>query len=616
MRERIGATYLGSGRCRFLVWAPRAQSVEVHLVSPEDRLVPLEKMDGGYFGGVLEGVEPGALYRLRLDGTKERPDPASRFQPQGVHGPSHVVGEEFAWTDASWRGLELCDYVLYEVHVGTFTREGTLDAIIPRLDSLREFGVTALELMPVAQFPGSRNWGYDGAYPFAVQNCYGGPEGLRRVVNACHERGIAVVLDVVYNHLGPEGNYLADFAPYFTDRYRTPWGPAMNFDGAWSNEVRRYFIENALQWVVDYHVDALRLDAIHAIVDTSAFPFLKELGLAVHSEAERLNRRILVVPESDRNDARFVTPRDAGGYGLDAQWSDDFHHALHTLLTREQNGYYADFGELRHLAKAFREGFVYSGEYSQYRQRRHGNSSRRLSGPQLIVFSQNHDQVGNRMRGDRLSESLSFEALKLAAGAVLLSPFVPLLFMGEEYAEKAPFQYFTSHADQDLIEAVRRGRREEFAPFRWQGEPPDPQDEATFLRSKLNWELAEREPHRLLRELYRELLRLRRAVPALANLSKEEMEVREFAEQSCLAVHRRHQDGDALILLNFGKSRASLPLPGSPLVWKKLLDSSDTRWGGAGSCVPDEIVTGPEANVTVEPAAFALYSGRKGDRHK
>jgi maltooligosyltrehalose trehalohydrolase len=600
---------MASGRCRFLVWAPRAEKVEVHLMSPADRLAPLEKMDRGYFGAVLEGIEPGALYRYRLDESKERPDPASRLQPQGVHGPSQVVSDEFAWTNASWRGRELREYVLYELHVGTFTTEGTFDSILPRLDSLRDLGITAVELMPVAQFPGSRNWGYDGVYPFAVQNSYGGPEGLRRLVNACHEREIAVVLDVVYNHLGPEGNYLADFGPYFTERYRTPWGPAINFDGPWSDEVRQYFIESALQWVEDFHIDALRLDAIHAIVDSSAFPFLEELGLAVHGKAEELKRRVLVIPESDRNDARFVTPREAGGFGLDAQWSDDFHHALHTLLTGERNGYYADFGELRHLAKALREGFVYSGEYSQHRKRRHGNSSRRLEARQFIVFAQNHDQVGNRMLGDRLSESLSFEALKLAAGAVVLSPFVPLLFMGEEYGERAPFLYFTSHSDADLIEAVRRGRREEFAAFRWQGEPPDPQDEDTFLRSKLDWELRDRESHALLRKFFHELLRLRREVTALAHLSKEDLAVHEFEDQRALVIHRWRGHEHALLALNFGRSPASLPVPDEPVRWKKLLESADACWGGSGSLASQSFEGGGENKFVVGPTGFVLYGG-------
>jgi maltooligosyltrehalose trehalohydrolase len=359
--------------------------------------------------------------------------------------------------------------------VGTFTPEGTFEAIIPHLDELRELGITAVELMPVAQFPGTRNWGYDGVYPFAVQNSYGGPEGLKRLVNACHGRGIAVVLDVVYNHLGPEGNYLWDFGPYFTDRYKTPWGSAINFDGPHSDPVRRLFIENALYWVTEFRMDGLRIDAVHGILDFSAYPFLEELASAVHEKAERLNRRVYVIAESDLNDTRVIRSRELGGYGLDAQWNDDFHHALHTLLTEDQTGYYQDFGRLGDLVKAFREGFVCSGQYSSYRRRRHGNSSRDIPAGCFVVFAQNHDQVGNRMRGERLSQLVCRERMKLAAGVVFLSPFIPLLFMGEEYGETAPFPYFISHSDADLVEAVRRGRREEFAAFGWSQEPPDPQ---------------------------------------------------------------------------------------------------------------------------------------------
>ena len=454
-KRGLGAIYLGDGRCSFRVWAPRAQQVEVRIVAPGQRIIPLRRDERGYHEVVAESVDPGTRYFYRLDGESERPDPASRFQPEGVHGPSQVVDSRFSWGDAGWFGLPLRDYIIYELHVGTFTGEGTFAAVVTHLEQLKELGITVLELMPVAQFPGSRNWGYDGTYPFAVQNSYGGPDGLKHLVSACHQRGLAVVLDVVYNHLGPEGNYLGDFAPYFTDRYRTPWGPAVNFDGAHSDEVRRFFIENALSWVTEFHVDGLRIDAVHAILDFSAKPFLQELAEAVHAQAERLNRRIYLIPESDLNDTRLIRAPEVGGFGLDAQWNDDFHHALHTLLTGERTGYYEDFGEIRHLVKGFREGFVYSGEYSPYRRRRHGNSSRSLPAHRFVVFAQNHDQVGNRLRGDRLSHLVSLEALKLAAGVILLSPFIPLLFMGEEYGEIAPFEYFVSHSDPGLIEAVR-----------------------------------------------------------------------------------------------------------------------------------------------------------------
>jgi len=603
----LGATFLGDSQTQFLVWAPSAHKVEVHVLAPRKKLVPLESRERGYHHAVVDGIEPGSLYAYRLDEKTERPDPASRFQPQGVHGPSQVADPHLEWEDARWAGLPLPEYTIYELHVGTFTPEGSFEAIIPPLDELRELGITAIELMPIAQFPGTRNWGYDGAYPFAVQDSYGGPEGLKRLVNACHKLGMAVVLDVVYNHLGPEGNYVAEFGPYFSDSYKTAWGAALNFDGPHSDEVRRFFIENALYWVTEFHIDALRLDAVHAIVDHSAAPFLEELAEAVHQRAERLNRRIYVIAESNLNDVRLVRPRELGGYGLDAQWNEDFHHSLHALLTGERAGYYQDFGALRQLVKAFNEGFVYSGQYSPYRQRRHGNSSRDVPAQKLVVFARNHDQVGNRMLGERLSQLVSFEGLKLAAGVVLFSPFIPLLFMGEEYGETAPFQYFVSHSDPGLVEAVRRGRREEFSAFGWQGEPPDPQDEETFLRSKLNRSLRADGHHAALFQFYKELLRLRRTVAALANLSKEQMEVLGYEEDRVLLLRRWSGNSEVFAIFNFGDAEAAmtLSLPGGR--WRKLLDSADERWQGKGTSAPEILHSEGETALTLDPMSLALF---------
>lgn len=603
----LGAIYLGEGRCSFRVWAPRAQRVEARVVAPDQRMIPLQRGEQGYHQAVAESVRPGALYFYRLDGEKERPDPASRFQPQGVHGPSQVVDSQFSWDDASWSGLHLRDYIISELHLGTFTAEGTFAAVIPRLEQLKDLGVTVLELMPVGQFPGSRNWGYDGTYPFAVQNSYGGPDGLKHLVNACHQRGLAVVLDVVYNHLGPEGNYLADFAPYFTDRYRTPWGPAVNFDGPHSDEVRRFFIENALSWVTEFHVDALRIDAVQAILDFSAEPFLQELAEAIHARAERLNRRIYLIAESDLNNSRLIRAPEVGGFGLDAQWNDDFHHALHTLLTGERAGYYEDFGEIRHLVKAFRQGFVYSGEYSTYRRRRHGNSSRSLPAHRFVVFAQNHDQVGNRWRGDRLTRLVSLEALKLTAGVVLLSPFIPLLFMGEEYGETASFEYFVSHSDPGLIEAVRRGRREEFAAFRWQGVPSDPQGEDTFLRAKVNHELRRQGDHRVLFEFYREVMRLRKELPALNRLSLEHLEVDGLERERVLVLRRWSDSEEAGAIFHFGRTDVTLNVPLPRGRWHKLLDSAAPRWNGPGSAEPETLNSEGEISLTLPPWSWVLY---------
>jgi maltooligosyltrehalose trehalohydrolase len=605
--SRLGATYLGNGRCQFIVWAPVIQKVEVHIVSPKELIAPLVRDVQGYHQAIVQGVEPSCLYFYRLDSKKERPDPASRFQPRGVHGPSQVVDSHFPWEDQNWPGLPLEEYIVYELHVGAFTREGSFDAIIPYLDELKDLGITAVELMPVGQFPGNRNWGYDGAYPFAVQDSYGGPEGLKRLVNTCHQKGLAVVLDVVYNHLGPEGNYIADFGSYFTDRYKTPWGAGLNFDGPYSDEVRRFFIENAVYWLTEFHIDALRLDALHAILDISSYPFLEELSVAFHKQMEQLKRKAYLIGESAANNARLIRPRELGGYGLDAQWNDDFHHSLHVLLTSEQNGYYQDYGQLQDLVKAFQEGFVYSGQYSHYRQRRHGVSSRDIPAHQFVVFGQNHDQVGNRADSERLSKLVSFEALKLAAGAILLSPFVPLVFMGEEYGETAPFPYFVSHSEPALIEAVRRGRREEFDTFEWQSELYNPQDETTFLAAKINHKLREEGQHQKLLELYKELIRLRKATPALACLSKDRMEVLGYEKERIIFIRRWDENNEAIVAFNFSDRQTSVVLPFPSGLWHRRLDSAEERWQGKGSIAPEQLSSKGETTVTLSPWAFGLF---------
>lgn len=607
MNSVLGATYLGDGRCQFLLWAPKAERVDVHVVGPAERTIEMQRREHGYHEVFAEGVTPGSLYYYKVEGETEKPDPASCFQPQGVHGPSEVTDSSFSWNDASWSGLELEDYIIYELHVGTFTEQGTFEAIIPYLDGLRELGISAIELMPVAQFPGNRNWGYDGAYPFAVQNSYGGPAGLQKLVDACHTRGLAVVLDVVYNHLGPEGNYLALFGPYFTDQYRTPWGLAINFDGPGSDGVRRFFIENALYWTGRFHIDALRLDAIHAIVDPSARPILEELGAAVHLQAKDLKRKAYVIAESDRNDSRIIRSREMGGYGLDAQWSDDFHHALHALLTGERNGYYQDFGKVEHLAKAYREGFVYSGQYSAFRKRRHGNSSRDLPPEKFVIFAQNHDQVGNRMLGERLNHLVSFEASKVAVGAVLLSPFLPLIFMGEEYGESAAFKYFVSHSDPALIQAVRKGRQDEFAAFNWNGKIPDPQDENTFQTCKLNHDLQGSGDNQAFYEFVRELFRLRREVPAFSRNQKADLEATAFERERLLWVRRWRCNYQAVIIFNFGDETATAPLPFPKARFEKLMDSSDQRWHGKGSMCPNLVEADGHVSLKIAPNSLVLY---------
>jgi len=578
----LGATRLSATDWQFAVWAPRAKKVQVHIISDPSRLVPLQSDLFGYHAGRIAGLESGARYLFRLDDGRELPDPASRFQPDGVHGPSQLVDlVDFRWEDDGWTPPDLEKSVFYELHVGTFTQEGTFDAAIAHLDGLKRLGVTTIELMPVAQFPGARNWGYDGTYLYAVQNSYGGPEGLHRLVSAAHKHGLAVALDVVYNHLGPEGNYLGEFGPYFTDHYRTPWGQAINFDRAESDHVRRFFIENAIFWLSRYHIDALRLDAIHGMFDSSAHHFLAELHEGVQDMAGHTNRKIHVIAESDLNDAGVLHEEIQGGCALEAQWSDDLHHSLHTLLTGERQGYYEDFGTVDHLAAALRDGWVYSGQYSKFRRRRHGNSPRGLAGSRFVVFSQNHDQVGNRAFGERLSNLVNFEELKLAAGVVLLSPFVPLLFMGEEYGDTAPFQYFTSHGDPELAEAVRNGRRREFSEFGWRGEIPDPQSSTTFENSKLKHSLKGMEPHRTLFHFYQELIRLR---CQLDLGSAWERKITQNDHQPVITMIRHKERCSALALaFHFGREPQSVSLPLPEGTWTVLMNSADEHWLGAAS---------------------------------
>lgn len=606
--DGLGSIYLGEGLCRFCVWAPDAQKVEVHLLTPLERWVTLEKDAKGYHQAVIAEAPAGAQYFFRLDETREFPDPASRAQPQGVSGPSEIVDPVFPWDDWEWIGMASTDAIYYELHVGAFSGEGTFEAIIPHLEDLHDLGVTALELMPVAQFPGRRNWGYDGAYPFAAQNSYGGPRGFKMLVNACHRRGLAVVLDVVYNHLGPEGNYLREYGPYFTSCYQTPWGAALNFDQARSGEVRRYFIENALYWIRDFHVDALRLDAVHAIKDCSAYPFLAQLADVVHEQVGPSGRRAWLIAESDSNDSRLISPRALGGCGLDAQWNDDFHHALHVLLTGEQNGYYQDFQGLPDLKKACAEGYVYTGQYSAYRQRRHGRSSRAAEAGQLIVFAQNHDQVGNRMNGERLSSLVSFEKLKLAAGAVLLSPFPPLLFMGEEYGETAPFLYFTSHGDPQLVEAVREGRRNEFKDFAWNGEVPDPHAEQTFDRSKLHHDLRRHGRNQIIYEFYRELINFRKTLPALRRLDMDSLEAACVPWDGLFLLRRWNEDSHVVTVFNFGPKRVAARLRAPAGAWRKLLDSEAAKWDGGGAAAPALLHSAGDLSFFIEPYSFVVYS--------
>jgi maltooligosyltrehalose trehalohydrolase len=601
----LGSRWFGPERCEFLVWAPSARKVELRLVSPKKTLVAMESDGSGYHWAVLSGLKPGTEYLYRLDGKAERPDPASRRQPRGVHGPSAVADPAFSWHDRNWKGLPLERAVIYELHVGAFSRAGDFAGVVPRLDTLAELGVTTLCLMPVAQFPGTRNWGYDGVYPFAVQDCYGGTAGLKRLIDAAHLRGLAVMLDVVYSHLGPEGNYLRDFGPYFTGR--TPWGEAVNLDGAGSDEVRRFFIESALRWLDEFHVDGLRLDAVHAWRDSSARPFAEELAHAAHGLSQAQGRRVHIIAESVLNDPRIIRPSAEGGWGCDAQWSKDFHHALHSALTGERAGYYADFSGLADLARAYRDAFVYVGQYSSWRRRSHGRSAQGLPASRFVVYAQDHDEAGNRPQGERLSTLVDFEALKLAAAAVALSPYLPLLFMGEEYGERAPFFYFTSHGDRGLAAAVRQGRGRMFDSFAWHGKTaPDPNAAATFSRCKLDDGLRRKGRHARLQDFYRRLYALRREHPALVPRDRDNLDVEAREETRALVVRRRAGAEEAFFVLHFGKQAGRLRLELAGGRWAKLLDSAQPQWGGPGSPAAERLAGGP-VELSLAPLCVVVY---------
>jgi len=498
-------------RCDFQVWAPASRQVTVRLLRADGRHQDLDMIreeDGETFS-LTAHAHPGDRYFYVVDGGKPVPDPVSRLLPEGVHGPTEIVDpHQFAWSDDTWSGLPLKDYILYELHIGTFTPQGTLDSAIDKLPYLKKLGITVVELMPVAAFPGARNWGYDGVSLYAVQASYGGPEALRRFVDAAHANGLAVIMDVVYNHLGNEGNYLRMFGPYFTDQHKTPWGDAINYDQQGSKEVRQYFVQNALYWLREYHLDGLRLDAVQTIKDDSPLHILAEIKEHVEELATELGREIVVIAETDENDESIVRPLARGGYGLDAIWSDDFHHAVHAFFTGERKGYYQDFGRPEQIVRALKEGFVFQGEpFGFWDGRQRGTTSRHMACAAHVICIQNHDQVGNRAKGDRLTVLIPRGARTLAAALLLLSPHTPLILMGQEYDEANPFQFFTNYSDPDLQKAVSDGRRNEFKDFDFQ-DVPDPEDIRTFERSKLNWQLTEGE--NLMLHWYASLIDLRK----------------------------------------------------------------------------------------------------------
>ena len=573
------------GTSTFRVWAPRARTVS--LVRGGER-APMEPLDLGWFQAVGEGRH-GDHYAFQLDRGSPRPDPASRWQPDGVHGVSGLLDPTtFDWPDqeAQWQPPRLADAVIYELHVGTFTPERTLDAAAGRLGRLAELGVTHVELMPVNAFNGVHGWGYDGVAWFAVHQPYGGPAALARFVRAAHAEGLAVVLDVVYNHLGPSGNYLPDFGPYLTDRYRTPWGDGLNLDGPDSDPVRAFVIQNALQWLTDFHVDALRLDAVHGLVDTSAVHLLTELSQAVETRATALGRPLTLIAESDRNDPATITARSLGGQGMDGQWADDLHHGIHTAVTAEHDGYYVDYLGLPDVAAAYARGFVYDGRYSRYRRRRVGAPFGDLPGARLVTCIQNHDQVGNRALGERLTTLVEPSLVRIAILLLCAAPTTPLLFMGEEYGETAPFQYFASHPEPELADAVRQGRRKEFAAFAsFAGtEVPDPQDPATLERSTLDPDRQTTAEAVQRSALWSDLLRLRQTHPAIGNGRLDLVEVLDATAEVMTLTRRDRRAAPVLVTVNLAPAERTLPAP--PGSWSLLMWTESARFGGRGGPEP------------------------------
>lgn len=603
-KRTIGINFSHQGNAVVNIWAPLAKKAAV-VLAEKGTAVALTKDDFGYWKTETSEIKPGDLYKIRLDEKNGLPDPSSLCQPDGVHESSQALDlTKFAWTDTDWKNIPLEEYIMYELHTGTFTSGGTFSAIAEKLDYLIDLGVNAIEIMPVAQFPGSRNWGYDGVFPYAVQNSYGGTEGLQHLVQTCHQKGLAVILDVVYNHLGPEGNYFGEFGPYFTDKYNTPWGNAINFDDAWSDGVRQYFIENALMWFRDFHIDALRLDAVHAIKDFSANHILREIKQHVNLLMAATGRKHYLIVELDLNDNRFINPLDEQGFGMDAQWIDEFHHALRVTTGQDTTGYYADFKGLLHLAKAYKDAYVYDGIYSPHRKKTFGTSAGSSPGKQFIVFSQNHDQIGNRMLGERTSTLVSFKMQKLLAGAVFASPYLPMLFMGEEYSEPHPFLYFVSHTDAELAEAVRKGRKAEFAAFHTEGEAPDPVAESTFNESKLQWELLEQEKHQAMFQFYKKLIALRKNEPALSHLIRSQISVDADEQAKTLFLHRWFEGEHVMCLMNFSKQQQQVNLPDYNHDWQKLLDSADPVWNGSLPA-PTSIKGGDVA--TIQAESFVMH---------
>lgn len=570
-----------------VIWAPFAKVAAIVIKDRETLM--LHQSERGYWTLTTDKLFAGDKYKFRLDNGKELPDPASKYQPGGVHGWSEVVDLNIYKPKAdAWQNIPLAEYIIYELHTATFTADGTFNGIEQKLGYLKELGITAIEIMPVAQFPGARNWGYDGVFPYAVQNSYGGYKGLMQLVDTCHKQGMAVILDVVYNHIGPEGNYFNEFGPYFTSKYNTPWGNAINFDDAGSDEVRKYFIENVLMWFRDFGIDALRLDAVHAIKDFSPKHILQEMREAVNALMEQTGKKHYLIIEFDLNDKRFIDGIENNGYGMDAQWIDEFHHALRVTAGGQRDGYYADFDGIEHLAKAYQDAYVYDGIYSTERQKTFGVKTNN-PGEQFVVFSQNHDHVGNRMLGERTSILFSTSMQKLIFAAIMVSPYLPMLFMGEEYGELNPFLYFVSHTDDELITAVREGRKNEFKAFHSDNEAPDPQAEETFLSSRLNWDSLSQHEHQAMLAYYKLLIALRKNTPALNNNDRNKLDISFHKENQTIQLHRWEGEQHVYCYLNFSRTKQPFELPANERL-NVIFRSEEETVGQNNMLQPESII--------------------------
>lgn len=601
---KVGS-FIEDNICKFIVWAPKLDKIILSLENGGiNEEYEMKKDNFGYWTKEISNIKEGQRYYYKIAGEKY-PDPASKSQPEGVHKASEVVKLDKLKT--KYAGIELSKMIIYEIHVGTFTEKGNFQGIIENIKYLKELGINTVELMPLAQFPGKVNWGYDGVYPFAVQNTYGGLKELQNLIDELHKNNIAIIIDVVYNHLGPEGNYLSKFAPYFNPKYNTPWGSALNFDSEYSYGVRDYFIQNALFWIKELGADGLRLDAVHEIYDKSSVHILSEISENIKKIEKEENRKIVLIAESDLNDTKIINPKMKGGYEIDAQWCDDFHHSIHTFLTSEFKGYYEDFGKFEYIEKTYKEGFVYSGQYSEHRKKYLGKSSKDISPEKIVVCIQNHDQIGNRLFGERLSKLIEFEKLKLAAGALFLSPYTPMIFMGEEYAEKNPFMFFSDYGDENLKEGVKLGRKKEFEYFGWKDEFIDPQSKETYEKSILNKKI-EKEENKIIFEIYKLLIKLKKD-GYIGKRNRKNIKIKTFENKKIVYIESLNKDKKTFSILNFSNEEISIGKIIPDGKWEKIIDSSSEKWLGKGSNLP-KILTG-KLTIKVNSHSFIIYKEMK-----